>query len=272
MSRNNTTHDDKEDLEDLDHSNVSNNKENNDDSNDDGKIIAKIKNLTNKFDNEEEIKYQEEQSKILDELKEEKLDESIAIKRKKIHRIGIIIALIIVAVTVYAFKEGYFVDQDKFGNFLAKFGFFAPIVFIIIQAFFTVFPVNPSGITNLAVVLAYGPLYGFLLNYIAIMIGSIINFFLGRKYGKKFVGLLFDEETINKQIDWLNKGNKIEKMFILVLIIPFLPDDISCMICGMTEFKFSRFLVITAFFKIWAIGLILFIMQHGYEALYNLIF
>lgn len=232
----------------------------------------KIKDFTHRTDDAEEQRYQEEQSKRLEEIKAEKLDASVAKKRKTIHRIGIGIAIIIIAITVYAFKEGYFVDQRKFGDFLAKFGFFAPIVFIVIQAFFTVFPVNPSGITNLSVILAYGPIYGFLLNYIAIMIGSIINFALGRRYGKKFVGLLFDEETINKQIDWLNKGNKIEKMFIIVLIVPFLPDDISCMICGMTNFKFSRFLAITAFFKVWAIGLILFIMQYGYEALYRIIF
>lgn len=266
-------------LKDKKHEKSENSEEMNDESNKSSidedkneKIRDKIKHFTHRTEEAEEIKYQEEQSKMLEEIKAEKLDASVAAKRRTIHRIGIGITIVIIAITVYAFKEGYFVDQHKFGNFLAKFGFFAPIVFIAIQAFFTVFPVNPSGITNLSVVLAYGPLYGFLLNYVAIMIGSIINFFLGRKFGKKFVGLLFDEETINKQVDWLNKGNKIEKMFIIVLIVPFLPDDISCMICGMTNFKFSRFLAITAFFKIWAIGSILFIMQYGYEALYRIIF
>lgn len=205
-------------------------------------------------------------------IEEIKIDKETDEKRKKIHTISIVVAIIIIAITVYAFINGYFVDQTKFGNFLAKFGIFAPFIFIVIQAFLTIFPVSPSGITNLSVVLAYGPIYGFLLNYIAIMIGSIINFYLGRKYGKKFIGLLFDEKTINKQIEWLNKGNKIEKMFIIVLIVPFLPDDISCIICGMTDFKFSRFLAITAFIKPWAIATILYIMMNGYEALYKLIF
>lgn len=208
----------------------------------------------------------------LEKIKQEHLDKNIDKKRKILKIFGLFIATIIVVLTVYAFKEGYFVDREKFANLLSKFGVFAPLFFIVLQAFFTVFPVNPSGITNLSVVIAYGPIIGFALNYIAIMIGSVINFYLGRKFGKKFIGLLFSEKTINKQIDWLNKGSKIEKMFIIVLIVPFMPDDISCMICGMTDFKFHRFFIITAFLKFWAIGIILYIMQYGYEALYRLIF
>lgn len=208
----------------------------------------------------------------LEKIKEEHLDNKINKKRKILKFFGLIIALVIIVLTILAFREGYFVDREKFANLLSKFGIFAPLFFIVLQAFFTIFPVNPSGITNLSVVIAYGPLIGFMLNYVAIMIGSVINFYLGRKFGKKFIGLLFTEKAINKQIDWLNKGNKIEKMFIIVLIVPFMPDDISCMICGMTDFKFHRFFIITAFLKFWAIGIILYIMQHGYEALYRLIF
>lgn len=212
------------------------------------------------------------EDKKYNKIKEQRLDQKTNEKRKRLKIVGIIIATLIIIITIYAFVNGYFVDQTKFNNLLSKFGIFAPLAFIVIQAFFTVFPVNPSGITNLSVVLAYGPIIGFLLNYIAIMIGSVINFYLGRKYGKYFIGLIFSEETINKQINWLNKGNKIEKMFIIVLIVPFLPDDISCMICGMTDFKFSRFLTITALIKPWAIAAILYIMLNGYQALFNLIF
>lgn len=207
----------------------------------------------------------------LEDLKEIKVDPKTEKYRRIINIISIIAAIVLIGLTVLAFKKGYFVDQNKFANLLSSFGIFAPFVFIIIQTLFTVVPINPSGITNLSVVLAYGPLIGFLLNYIAIMIGSVINFKLGRKYGKKFIGLFFKDEDINKQIDWLNRNN-IERMYIFVLLVPFLPDDISCMICGMTDFKFKRFFWITAIIKVYAISLILYIMQFGYESLYKLIF
>lgn len=207
--------------------------------------------------------------KQLEEIKHEYVDEKTNEKRKKLKIIGGILFVITIILTILAFRNGYFNDTKKFTLLLNKFGIFAPIIFIIIQTFLTVFPVSPTAITNISVILAYGPIYGFFLNYIAIMIGSVINFYLGRKYGKKFIGLLFDDKTINKQVDWLNRGRKIEIMFILVLIIPFLPDDISCMICGMTDFKFKRFFIITSIIKLWAIPLMLFIMLNGYQALFN---
>lgn len=209
---------------------------------------------------------------LLQEIKEQKIPEKTNEYREKIRIASIIIAVIICILTAIAFYKGYFVDQTKFSNLLSRFGIFAPVIFIIIQTILTVFPVNPSAITNLSVVIAYGPIIGFILNYIAIMLGSVINFQLGRKYGKKFLGLLFNDETINKQIDWLNKNNNIEKMFIIVLVVPFLPDDISCMICGMTNFKFKRFFWIIAFFKLWALAIFLYIMMFGYESLYKILF
>ncbi|WP_200277176.1 TVP38/TMEM64 family protein, partial [Rhodovulum adriaticum] len=124
---------------------------------------------------------------MIEEIKSEKLDDSTKKKRKIVHRVGIVIAILIIALTLYAFVNGYFVDRTKFTKFLGHFGIFAPFIFIFIQAFFTVFPVNPSGITNISVVMAYGPWIGLVLNYIAIMIGSVINFHLGRKYGKRFI-------------------------------------------------------------------------------------
>lgn len=214
----------------------------------------------------------EEKNLDIEKLNNEKIDEQVNKKREIIHKFGIALAIFAIALTIYAFADGYFVDRSKFTNFLGMFGPFAPFIFLIVQIFFTVFPVNPSGVTNISVVMAYGPIIGFILNYIAIMIGSVINFHMGRKYGKRFIGLIFDEETIDKQVNWLNKDNKIEKMFTWVLIIPFLPDDISCMICGMTDFKFSRFLLITAVIKPWATALMLYIMINGYQALFKLIF
>lgn len=214
----------------------------------------------------------EKLDQYLEEIKEEHVDAETNRKRKKVKLVGTIILIITLVLTTLAFINGYFNDTQKFNNLLNRFGIFAPIIFIIIQAFLTVFPVSPSAITNIAVVMAYGPIIGFVLNYIAIMIGSIVNFYLGRKYGKKFIGLLFDDETINKQIDWLNRGNKVEIMFIIVLIVPFLPDDISCMICGMTDFKFKRFMIITSIIKVWAIAAMLYIMINGYQALFNIIY
>lgn len=207
-----------------------------------------------------------------EELISQSIDKKTDKKRKYIKYAGWTLSFVIAILTFFAFKNGYFVKQEKFSALLSKLGIFGPIIFIIIQTFFTVFPFNPTAITNVAVVLAYGPVMGYILNYIPIMIGSTINFFLGRKYGKKFIGLLFSEEAIDKQIHWLNKNNRIMKMFIIVLIVPFLPDDLSCMIVGMTNMKFKHFFIVTAIIKIWSLGIFLYLVMNGYSSLYQFIF
>lgn len=207
-------------------------------------------------------------SKLINET----IDKSTDKKRKYIHYAGLVLGGIIVILTIMAFRRGYFVKQEKFTEILSKFGVFGPFIFIIVQTFFTIFPFNPTAITNVAVVLAYGPVMGYILNYIAIMLGSVINFYLGRKYGKKFIGLLFSEESIEKQIHWLNKGNRIMKMFIIVLIVPFLPDDLSCMIVGMTNMKFKSFFWVTSIIKIWSLGIFLYLVMNGYSSLYQFLF
>lgn len=207
-------------------------------------------------------------SKLINET----IDKSTDKKRKYIHYAGLVLGGIIVILTIMAFRRGYFVKQENFTEILSKFGVFGPFIFIIVQTFFTIFPFNPTAITNVAVVLAYGPVMGYILNYIAIMLGSVINFYLGRKYGKKFIGLLFSEESIEKQIHWLNKGNRIMKMFIIVLIVPFLPDDLSCMIVGMTNMKFKSFFWVTSIIKIWSLGIFLYLVMNGYSSLYQFLF
>ena len=52
--------------------------------------------------------------------------------------------------------------------------------------------------------LIFGMGYGFYLNFIGIMIGSIINFILARKLGRPFVELLVDQNKFQKYTRWLD--------------------------------------------------------------------
>ena len=72
------------------------------------------------------------------------------------------------------------------------------IIFILLQIAQVVFPVIPGGASCLAGVLAFGPLLGFIYNYIGLVLGSLVAFLLSRIYGIKIVEKLFSEETINK--------------------------------------------------------------------------
>ena len=105
--------------------------------------------------------------------------------------VTIVVTLLLIVFVLYGLHLGIFQDKMILVNYMKKFGFWAPGFFIFLQLFQVVFPVIPGGASCFAGVLAFGPLWGFIYNYIGLVIGSIISYLLSRKYGVKLVGKLF---------------------------------------------------------------------------------
>ena len=157
--------------------------------------------------------------------------------------VTIIITIIIVIFIVYGVKEGIVNDKNKLINYISSLGIYAPIFFVFLQAAQVVFPVIPGGASCLAGVLAFGPIYGFVYNYIGLVLGSIIVFSLSRTYGLKLLRKIFKEETINKYLKYINHGI-FTKVFFFGILIPGAPDDLLCYISGISQMKFKTFFLI----------------------------
>ena len=157
--------------------------------------------------------------------------------------IAIFITISIVLFIIYAFKLGIFDDKYILVNYIKTLGIIAPIIFIILQIIQVIIPIIPGGITCLAGVLAFGPILGFIYNYIALIIGSCIVYYLASKYGILLVKKLFKESTINKYIKYIDsKGFKV--LFFISIILPFFPDDLLCYIASISKIKFNSYLII----------------------------
>lgn len=91
----------------------------------------------------------------------------------------------------------------------------------------------------------FGPLYGFFLNYAGMVTGSVISFLLAKHYGQTFLLKFVSEETFQKYISWAEKGKKFDVFFLLALILPGMPDDLLCLIAGLTSMSLKKYLVFT---------------------------
>ena len=110
-------------------------------------------------------------------------------------------------------------------------------------------------------VLVFGPLWGFVLNYVGVCIGSGINFYLARQYGKRLVTQLVDEQTYNKYIGKIENSKGFERFFALSILLPFFPDDTLCLLAGLTNMtpkKFSAIIFLTKPPSIAVYSLVLF--------------
>lgn len=160
--------------------------------------------------------------------------------------LGVIATIIFI---IFCFQKDVFTSPENFQKYLMQFGLVAPFIFIIIQIAQVVFPIIPGGLTCVAGVLCFGPVWGFLYNYISICIGSCINFLLIRKFGKPLLIQLSSQKLYDKYIGWLDKGERFDRLFAIAIFLPVAPDDFLCMLAGLTKMKFKKFATIIALCK-----------------------
>lgn len=157
--------------------------------------------------------------------------------------VTIVVTIFLIFFVIYGIKLGIFQDKMVLIRYMKKFGIFAPLFFIFLQLFQVVFPVIPGGASCLAGVLAFGPIMGFIYNYIGLVLGSCIAYFLSRKYGRRLVEKLFQEETIERYMQYIHHS-KFSKIFFVGIFLPGLPDDLLCYVAGLSDMNFKKFLFI----------------------------
>ena len=146
--------------------------------------------------------------------------------------------------SVYGYQKGIFTSRDQLELFIRQSSFWGPLLFIVIQIAQVVIAVIPVGLTCLAGVVFFGPWYGFLYSAVGIIIGSCINFYLARRYGEKFIRLFVSDETYEKTKKKFLTGKKFDVVFTAAILLPCAPDDVLCMLAGLTDMSWRKFLTI----------------------------
>ncbi len=162
-------------------------------------------------------------------------------RRKLLNLITLVCMGAVLAFAVYGIRNGLFTDREKMEALVSRGGLFGPLFFVLVQVIQVVVPIIPGGISCAAGVLLFGAWKGLLYNYIGIVIGSFINFYLARRYGTCFVKAFVKEEAYEKYMKWLEKGNRFEYFFAMAIFFPCAPDDVLCMIAGLTRMSWKKF-------------------------------
>ncbi|MBW1570305.1 TVP38/TMEM64 family protein, partial [Streptococcus sp. SPC0] len=116
-----------------------------------------------------------------------KLSKRYRFWQKVIKALGVLALIATLVLVVYLYKLGILNDSNELKDLVHKYEFWGPMIFIVAQIVQIVFPVIPGGVTTVAGFLIFGPTLGFIYNYIGIIIGSVILFWLVKFYGRKFV-------------------------------------------------------------------------------------
>ena len=166
-------------------------------------------------------------------------------KKKKILRT----TLVIFAIAVFLLLSYYILvwtglweklnSVDKLRRFILSLGLWGRIAFVFFQFLQVTFIPLPSPILIIAGSLIYGPFQSGLLSLAGILLGSALAFFLGRVFGKKLVSFMVGEESQKK---WSKSLSSCKYSFVIMMLLPCFPDDILCLVAGLTDMSWTFFM------------------------------
>lgn len=128
--------------------------------------------------------------------------------------------VIFVLFFVKQFFNQKFDSVESLQNYMKGFGIAAPLMLTLFQAVQVVIPVLPGYLGCAAGAIAFGSMTGFWCNYIGISLGSIIAYFLAKKYGIDIVTAMFPDDFLC-YFSGLMKMNSKKFIWIIILGKPW---------------------------------------------------
>lgn len=134
---------------------------------------------------------------------------------------------------------------------------FGALIYVILLTFQVVFiPIN-SLVLIVPAILTFGAIKAFLLSLIALILGSITAYGLGKFFGNKILHFFTSGESANKWQKVLSQNAKF--VLPLFLLVPIFPDELICLIAGIVKINFWYFLVVSIITRIIDLTCICFI-------------
>ena len=130
---------------------------------------------------------------------------------------------------------------EDFRRLISSFEEKAVFVFILLQ-FLSVLVLPIPGIVSIgAGLLSFGVIKGAIYSYIGILLGSLTAFFIGKKFGYKFVSFILSKETVDKGLNMIKGKDKLLLTF--MFLFPFFPDDLLCFVAGLSSIDYKYFIL-----------------------------
>jgi len=139
----------------------------------------------------------------------------------------------------------FFFEPKRLKLFVASFGPFAAVIFVLVQSAQVVFAPVPGEITGFVGGLLFGSIQGLVLSTIGLTLGSLLAFSFTRMFGMKLVEKVVKKEYIDK-LNYFITHKGLNVTFILFLL-PGFPKDSLCYLLGLSRMRLVDFLFMNIF-------------------------
>jgi len=139
-------------------------------------------------------------------------------------------------------------DREKISSYIQGFGPAAPLVFMLVQILQVLLAPIPGEATGFVGGYLFGVGRGFLFSSIALSIGSIINFGVGRFLGRRYVRKMIPPKYLAR-FDMI-AGRKGVLIVFMLFVFPGFPKDYLCLFLGLSFLPFKIFFLMTTIGRI----------------------
>jgi len=133
-------------------------------------------------------------------------------------------------------------SPDVVRHFIGEFGPWAIIVYVLLYTINTISILPPIAFMSLSAGFLFGPILGFIALTLGSFLGTSATFFIARHFGGKFV----DTITKGKAVEFQNKLSKNGFLVILpIRLIGFPPWELVNYICGLSKISYRDYITAT---------------------------
>ncbi len=156
-------------------------------------------------------------------------------------------AIAAVALAAFAFRAqllGLFRSSEAIRDAVAATGSWAPLAFVGLQAVQVIVFFIPGEVVQIAGGFAFGLWGGTLWSVAGILLGSLVNFGVGRLLGRPFAAAVLKPERLAR-VEASTAGGKAVAGFLLLFAIPGIPKDALTYAAGASGLSFWAFIVVS---------------------------
>lgn len=167
--------------------------------------------------------------------------------RKRLAALAFVLFVLFMAALFYFVGRPllrFFSDPEAFRAWVAAKGFWGKLLFVLMVAFQVIVAIVPGEPFEIGAGYAFGVVGGTLLCLAGTLIGSACVFLFVRRFGVRAVEVFFGKDKL-RSLAFLQNTKRVNLLVFLIFLIPGTPKDLLTYFVGLTEMKFSHWLLIS---------------------------
>ncbi|MFC0773024.1 TVP38/TMEM64 family protein [Terrimonas alba] len=133
-------------------------------------------------------------------------------------------------------------DEERIGEWVARFKLFGPVVIILIMVLQMFLFIVPNVFVMMVAIISYGPFWGAVISFLGVFASSSIGYLIGNRLGPVTVHKLMSEKVQKKTSEFIRRYGVTA---IAITRISSFSNDSLSIVAGLLKMRYSKYILAT---------------------------